>query len=112
SPVPPTHGSNPACTLVRYHDRWAYPRRTASSKNSRTAKLIESTGVVRPYEMTFQPVLPYQTSQVAPARFTVSTREPIGWIEPTRLSQTMISAPVFCPSVRGVGSNHRSYEAL
>jgi hypothetical protein len=22
------------------------------------------------------------------------------------------SAPVFCPSVRGVGSNHRSYDAL
>ena len=29
-PAPPTHGSNPAWMLVRYHDVWAYPRCTES----------------------------------------------------------------------------------
>jgi hypothetical protein len=57
-------------------------------------------------------MLPNQTSQVEPAMEAEPTREPIGWIEPCRLSQIMISAPVFWPLVRGVGSNHRSYDAL
>ena len=30
-PVPPIHGSNPACTLVRYQLRWAKPRLIASA---------------------------------------------------------------------------------
>ena len=41
----------------------------------------------------------------------VATWVPTGWIEPWKLSQIMISAPVFWPSVRGVGSSQMSYAA-
>src|SRR5215470_10060510 len=40
-PVWPIHGSKPAWMLVRYHERLAKPRLTASSKKVRTLKLIE-----------------------------------------------------------------------
>ncbi len=62
--------------------------------------------------MTFQPELPNHTSQVAPARLTVATLDPTGWGGPRWLIQIMISAPVFWPSTRGVGSSHRSYDAF
>jgi len=61
--------------------------------------------------MTFQPMLPSHTSQVPPAMFAVPTREPTGCGAPAWLTHTMISAPVFCPSVRAVGSNQMSYAA-
>jgi hypothetical protein len=63
--------------------------------------------------MTFQPVLPDQTSQVAPAMVAVPTLEPIGWIEPVWLSQTMSSAPSFCcvVVVGRVRWNQMSYAA-
>ena len=94
SPVPPTHGSNPAWMLVRYHERWAYPRLTASLKNVLTVKLSEFVGDVRRYETTFQPMLPNHTSQLAPRRLTVPTWEPTGKMPGVQLSHTMISAPV------------------
>ena len=61
--------------------------------------------------MTFHPVLPRQTSQVRPPMFVVPTTEPMGWIDPCRLNQIMISV-AFWPSVRGCGSSQMSYEAL
>src|SRR6185369_1673968 len=62
-------------------------------------------------DTTFQPMLPNHTSQVPPAMFTVATRPPTGCGAPAWLSHTMSSAPVFCPSVRAVGSNQMSYAA-
>ena len=44
-------------------------------------------------------MLPDQTSHVAFAMFAVPIFEPMGWIDPTRLSQTITSAPSFCPVV-------------
>src|SRR5215469_15122728 len=111
SPVPLTHGSNPAWTLVMYHEFEPNPRLTTSFQNELTLKLAEDVVCWRTYEMTFQPLLPSQTSQVAPAMFAVPTLEPTGCTEPVWLSQTISSAPVFWPSVRGVGSNQMSYEA-
>src|SRR5690349_19336735 len=59
----------------------------------------------------FHDDLPSQTSQFAPAMLAVPTFEPAGCTEPVWLIQTISSAPVFCRSVRGVGSNQMSYEA-
>src|SRR5690606_38918469 len=76
-----------------------------------TTKLKLVTGLGLTYEMTCHPVLPYQTSHVRPATVVLPTGEPIGWIEPCRLSQIISSAP-FCPSVRGLGSSQMSYAAF
>src|SRR5262245_7388882 len=72
---------------------------------------MDEVADVRTYDTTFQPVCPNQTAHVPPAIVAVPICWPTGWIEPCLLSQTMISAPVFWPSVRGVGSNQMSYAA-
>ena len=64
--------------------------------------------------MTFQPLLPDQTSHVAPAMLAVPIFEPIGWIEPARLSQTIDLGAVVLPASWCVGRdlwNQMSYAA-
>ena len=57
------------------------------------------------------PLLPVHTSHVRPAMVAVPVCEPIGWIEPCRLNQIMISIWL-TPSRLGVGSSQMSYDAL
>ena len=82
--------------LVRYQLVDPRPRLTTSFQKSFTRKVADDVGVWRTYEMTFQPVLPDHTSQVAPATVAVPILEPMGWIGPVWFSQTMSSAPSFC----------------
>ncbi len=107
-PTPPCQGSNPAWTLVRYHERWAMPRATVSSTKSITSKLSVRSADGATKEMTsLEPLLPVHTSQLRPPTVAVPTREPMGWIGPTRFSQIMISVRL-TPSLLGVGSSQMS----
>jgi hypothetical protein len=85
--------------LVRYQEFEPYPRLTTSLQNELTLKSIELVELCRTYETTFHPILPSQTSQVAPAMLAVPTFDPIGWMVPRWLSQTITSAPSFWPVV-------------
>src|SRR5258706_11437884 len=66
-PVPPTHGSNPAWMLVRYHESATLLRVFMSLMKSRTLKFQLVIGDGATYETTsLEPLLPDQTSQVRP----------------------------------------------
>ncbi len=112
SPTPPCHGSKPAWMLVRYQSLVIAPRLRVSLMNASASKLKLGMADGDRYEMTlFEPLLPRHTSQVRPAMLAVPTGEPMGWIEPCRLSQIMISI-WFTPSRFGDGSSQMSYDAL
>src|SRR3954453_7062810 len=97
--------------LVRYQASVIAPRLRTSLMKSSTLKLQPVIGDGATYEMTlFCPLLPCHTCQLRPPMVVVPTTEPIGWIEPWRLNQIMISMALL-PSRLGVGSSQMSYAA-
>ena len=111
-PTPPFHGSKPAWMLVRYHALVIAPRLRTSFTKSSTLKSHDAMADGATYEMTLlAPLLPCHTCQLRPPIVVLPTGPPIGWIEPWRLNQIMISIAAL-PSVRGVGSSQMSYDAL
>jgi hypothetical protein len=90
-PAPPIQGSKPAWMLVRYHELVTAPRARTSAMKSSTLNDQLEIGDGATYEITFQPMLPRHTSHVRPPIVVLPTGEPMGWIEPWRLNQIMIS---------------------
>lgn len=96
---------------VRYHELVIAPRFFTSLMKSSTLKLQLLIGDGTTYETTaFEPLPPRQTGQVRPPMVALPTTEPIGWIEPWRLNQIMISCWL-TPPFLGDGSSQMSYAA-